>query len=104
MARAMNVYAGEGNNEIAGQAKGISRDNLDQWNGHNWANGGVGMHLGLAKIKRGKLAGKFVAVKGIDLQGLHDYAFVVSVARATEMIVNAGSDLKKWGIEAKISE
>ena len=100
----MNVYAREDGDEIVGQAKGLSRNNLDFWDGHNQANGGTGRHLGLTRIARGKLAGKLVAVRGSDWEGSRDYAFVVNASRATEMIVDAGSDPTAWGIEAEISE
>ena len=70
--------------------------NLDYWDGRNWSNGGVGIHLGLTKLKDGS----YVLIHGTQWEGAIDSAKVVSPMMALQSILKSQNldllDTKKF--------
>lgn len=64
-------------------------DNLDVWGGRNYANGGIGLHKGLTRLKKTK---QFVLILGTQWEGKKDYAEIISDERARQEILRAGNE------------
>lgn len=60
---------------------------LDYWDGRNFANGGVGMHKGITKLRDGR----YVIIEGTQWQGEKDYAYIVSDGEALQQILKSGN-------------
>lgn len=69
---------------------------LDYWDGHNYVNGGTGMHKGITKLKDGR----YVIIIGSQWQGSRDYGYIVSPEEALQEILKSGNgqllDTKKF--------
>lgn len=91
----VNVYADEMDREYV-VARVRYNAALDQWDGRNWTNGGVGMHKGITKLKDGR----YVIIVGTQWQGQKDYGYVVSDNEALQEILKSGNsellDTKKY--------
>ena len=66
--------------------------NLDVWNGSNWQNGGVGLHLGITKLENGQ----YVLIHGSDWQGDTDWAELIDDKTAYELIMKYDSNMLEW--------
>lgn len=81
--RKVNVF--DGNDVIAI----VNYNNkLDYWDGNNWYNGGVGHHLGITKLRDGRI----VLIHGSDWQGTRDVGIVVSKVKALNSILLSGNE------------
>jgi hypothetical protein len=78
------VYSSFDDEEIIGHVKPNS--NLDYWDGHNWTNGGTGLHKGLTRLKNGN----YVIIITSQWQGSKDYGFLVSEREALQEILKSG--------------
>lgn len=86
----VNVYEHQDNgcdNAIVGRVK--YNDRLDYWNGHNWGNGGTGMHKGITRLTK---SGRMVIIIGTQWQGCKDAAYCVSDQEAIREILNADKE------------
>ena len=87
----VNVYENEQRERIVARVKYNSR--LDHWDGHNWTSGGVGLHLGITRLRDGRM----VLIYGTQWQGSRDYAVVASDDEALQAILdNNASELDNW--------
>jgi hypothetical protein len=68
---------------------------LDYWDGHNWTNGGTGLHKGITRLKK---SGKMVIIEGSQWQGSRDIAYVVTDQEARNEIIQSGNTslFEKW--------
>lgn len=82
----INVYRNEDMEEVVARVE--YNEKLDYWDGRNRTNGGVGKHLGIAKIK----SGEYVLIYGTQWQGQRDYAEIVSKKKALNEILKSGND------------
>lgn len=88
------------NKQIIGQVEYNS--DLDHWDGHNFACGGPGRHLGIAQFKK---SGKYVLIYGTQWQGERDRAEVVSADKALQAILTHKPDeLTNWPELQKLYE
>ena len=90
----VNVYNSEEMGEVIARVR--YNQDLDYWNGHNWQNGGTGLHLGISKLK----SGGYALIHGTQWQGAKDYALFVSAGDALQAILQSGHlellDTKKF--------
>ena len=64
-------------------------DNLDTWNGSNSQCGGVGLHMGIGKLKNGG----FYLCHGSQRQGSNDYAETIDKDIAKSMVLRYNPDI-----------
>ena len=81
----VNVYESEFCNDIVARVK--YNEKLDDWNGRNWGNRGLGMNKGITKLKDGR----FVIIIGSQMQDSKDYAYIVSKEEALEEVLKSGN-------------
>lgn len=75
------------NNEVIGVVD--YTDNLDYWDGNNYTCGATGVHLGIGKLKDGR----FYLCHGTQWAGQRDYAEVIDVDTAKEVVLKHDPDL-----------
>jgi len=96
----INVY--ECNPEYSDDEKIIARvkynNLLDRWDGHNWTNGGLGLHKGITRLKDKR----YVIILGSQREGSKDYGYVVSDKEALREILR--SDNAKLLDDPKFSD
>ena len=80
------VYSDQMQTEIVARVR--YNELLDYWNGSNWRNGGVGLHLGITRL----MDGRYVLIRGTQWCGDKDYGWVVSDREALEAILHSGND------------
>jgi hypothetical protein len=61
---------------------------LDFWDGHNWSSGSVGRHLGITRLKDGRI----VFIHGSDWQGSRDVGRIVSKSEALNAILSSHNE------------
>lgn len=81
----VNVYDNNGN--VIGTVK--FNNNLDVWNGNNWQNGGLGMHLGITRMSNGE----YVQINGTNWEGREDHAEIISEEKAFQLIMKYSPEL-----------
>lgn len=78
----INVYE---NGDVV--ARVAYNNKLDRWDGHNWSNGGTGMHKGITRLKDGT----YVIIIGSQWEGSRDYGYTVSDSEALQEILRSGN-------------
>ena len=68
---------------------------LDYWDGSNWANGGLGMHKGITRLRR-ETDTPYVIIIGSQWQGAVDYGYCVTAEDAAQEIIRAGRVDEHW--------
>lgn len=58
---------------------------LDSWDGSDWQNGGLGMHLGITKLRDGR----YVLIRGTQWTGERDYAWIATDEEALDAILQS---------------
>lgn len=90
----INVFEDAYHSEVVARVK--YNEALDYWDGRNWTNGGLGMHLGITKLKDGR----YVLIFGTQLQGEKDYGMIVTSKEALNEILKSNNaellDYKKF--------
>jgi hypothetical protein len=90
----VNVYRDETYDEVVARVR--YNQDLDYWDGHNYTNGGTGLHLGITKLK----SGEYVLIHGTQWQGGTDRGVIVSADAALQAILKSGNaqllDTKKF--------
>ncbi|MEK5216709.1 hypothetical protein [Psychrobacillus sp. FSL H8-0487] len=80
----INVYDNE--NSIIAR---VNYNNLlDYWDGRNYSNGGIGMHLGITKLRN---LDKYVLIKGTEWSGQQQQAYIVSDEEALQEILESNN-------------
>ena len=98
----VNVYNNDMRERVV--ARVSPNTNLDYWDGHNFTNGGTGIHKGITKLKDGS----YVLIHSSQWQGSTSWAEVISPERAVQEILEAQAtelfDEKKFAELKELAE